>query len=124
LVAPLGVTDPASINRAIEASIKRFAKLDVVINNAGYGQYGIFETIPQKNIQSNFDVNLFGVMNVIRAIVPVFRKQKEGIILNVSSAGGFVGLPSVSIYISTQFALEGFTESLAYELASQNIVVK
>jgi short-subunit dehydrogenase len=124
LVTHLDVTDPASVNRAIKASIEHFAKLDVVINNAGYGQYGIFETIPQKNIQSNFDVNVFGVMNVIRAIVPVFRKQKEGLILNVSSAGGFIGLPSVSIYISTKFALEGFTESLSYELASQNIVVK
>jgi NAD(P)-dependent dehydrogenase (short-subunit alcohol dehydrogenase family) len=124
LVTRLDVTDPASIDQAIKTSIARFGKLDAVINNAGYGQYGIFETIPQENIQSNFDVNVFGVMNVIRAIVPVFRKQKEGLILNVSSAGGFVGLPSISIYISTKFALEGFTESLSYELASQNIVVK
>jgi len=63
-------------------------------------------------------------MNVVRAIVPVFRKQKQGLILNVSSVGGLVGLPSISIYLSTKFALEGFTESLSYELASQNIVVK
>jgi NAD(P)-dependent dehydrogenase (short-subunit alcohol dehydrogenase family) len=120
----LDVTDPASIDQAIRTSIERFGKLDAVINNAGYGQYGIFETIPQESIQSNFDVNLFGVMNVIRAVTPVFRKQQEGLILNVSSAGGLVGLPSVSIYLSTKFALEGFTESLSYELASQNIIVK
>jgi short-subunit dehydrogenase len=63
-------------------------------------------------------------MNVIRAILPVFRKQKEGLILNVSSVGGLVGLPSISIYLSTKFALEGFTKSLSYELASQNMVVK
>jgi NAD(P)-dependent dehydrogenase (short-subunit alcohol dehydrogenase family) len=124
LVSRLDVTNPASIDQAIKTSIERFGKLDAVINNAGYGQYGIFETIPQESIQSNFDVNLFGVMNVIRAVTPVFRKQKEGIILNVSSAGGLVGLPSISIYISTKFALEGFTESLSYELESQNIVVK
>jgi NAD(P)-dependent dehydrogenase (short-subunit alcohol dehydrogenase family) len=124
LITHLDVTEPASIDQAIKTSIEVFGKLDAVINNAGYGQYGIFETIPPNNIQSNFDVNLFGVMNVVRAIVPVFRKQTGGLILNVSSAGGFVGLPSVSIYISTKFALEGFTESLAYELASQNIVVK
>src|SRR5580704_1229297 len=123
-VTRLDVTDPASIDKAIKTSIERFGKLDVVINDAGYGQYGIFETIPEKSIERNFDVNVFGVMNVIRAIVPIFRKQKEGLILNVSSAGGLVGLPSVSIYISTKFALEGFTESLAYELTSQNIVVK
>jgi NAD(P)-dependent dehydrogenase (short-subunit alcohol dehydrogenase family) len=124
LVSRLDVTNPASIDQAIKTSIERFGKLDAVINNAGYGQYGIFETIPQESIQSNFDVNLFGVMNVIRAVTPVFRKQKEGIILNVSSAGGLVGLPSISIYISTKFALEGFTESLSYELKSQNIIVK
>ncbi|HWW87424.1 MAG TPA: SDR family oxidoreductase [Vicinamibacterales bacterium] len=124
LVSRLDVTDRATIDQAIKTSIERFGKLDAVINNAGYGQYGIFETIPQDSIQSNFDVNVFGVMNVVRAIVPVFRKQKEGLILNVSSAGGLVGLPSISIYISTKFALEGFTESLSYELASQNIVVK
>jgi NAD(P)-dependent dehydrogenase (short-subunit alcohol dehydrogenase family) len=124
LVSRLDVTDPASIDQAIKTSIERFRKLDAVINNAGYGQYGIFETIPQESIQSNYDVNVFGVMNVIRAIVPAFRKQKEGLILNVSSAGGLVGLPSISIYISTKFALEGFTESLSYELASQNIIVK
>jgi len=124
LVSRLDATDRASIDQAIKTSIERFGKLDAVINNAGYGHYGIFETIPQKSIQSNFDVNLFGVMNVVPAIVPVFRKQKEGLILNVSSVGGLVGLPSISIYISTKFALEGFTESLSYELASQNIVVK
>ena len=123
-VTRLDVTDPGSIDQAIKTSIEVFGKIDAVINNAGYRQYGLFETIPPKSIQSNFDVNLFGVMNVIRAIVPVFRKQKQGLILNVSSAGGLVGLPSTSIYISTKFALEGFTESLAYELASQNIVVK
>ena len=124
LVSRLDVIDPASIDQTIKTSIERFGKLDTLINNAGYGQYGIFETIPQESIQSNFDVNVFGVMNVIRAIVPVFREQKDGLILNVSSAGGLVGLPAIPIYISTKFALEGFTESLSYELASQNIVVK
>ncbi|WP_198670320.1 SDR family oxidoreductase [Dyella sp. C9] len=124
LVAKLDVTDPSSIDQAIKATIEHFGKIDAVINNAGYGQYGIFETIPPERIQANFDVNVFGVMNVIRAIVPIFRKQKEGLILNVSSVGGLVGLPSISIYLSTKFALEGFTECLSYELASQNIVVK
>ena len=124
LVSRLDVTDPASIDQTIKTSIERFGKLDAVINDAGYGQYGIFETISQESIQSNFDVNVFGVMNVIRAILPVFRKQKDGLILNVSSVGGLVDLPSISIYLSTKFALEGFTESLSYELASQNIVVK
>jgi NAD(P)-dependent dehydrogenase (short-subunit alcohol dehydrogenase family) len=124
LVNHLDVTVPASIDQSIKTSIERFGKLDVVVNNAGYGQYGIFEAIPQESIQRDYDVNVFGYMAVIRAIVPVFRKQKEGMILNVSSVGGLIGLPSISIYISTKFAVEGFTESLSYELASQNIVVK
>ena len=124
LVTHLDVTDPFNIVLAIKASTERFGKLDVVINNAGYGQYGIFETIPAEKIQQNYDVNVFGVMNVTRAIIPIFREQKEGMIVNIGSMGGFFGLPVSSIYISTKFALEGFTESLSYELASQNIVVK
>jgi NAD(P)-dependent dehydrogenase (short-subunit alcohol dehydrogenase family) len=124
VVSRLDVTDPATIDQAIKTSIDRLGKLDAVINNAGYGQYGIFETIPQKSVQSNFDVNVFGVMNVMRAILPVFRKQKEGLILNVSSVGDLIGFPAISIYLSTKFALEGFTESISHELASQNIVVK
>jgi NAD(P)-dependent dehydrogenase (short-subunit alcohol dehydrogenase family) len=124
LVAELDVTVPTSIDRAIKSGIERFAKLDVLINNAGFGQYGMFEAVPQDKIQRNFDVNVFGVMNVMRAVIPIFRKQQEGTILNISSAGGLVGLPSISTYIATKFALEGFTESVSYELASQNIVVK
>ena len=124
LVAQLDVTDPASIERTLKAGIDRFGKLDVLINNAGFGQYGVFEGVPEEKIQRNFDVNLFGVMNVMRAVIPIFRRQGEGMILNVSSVGGLVGLPGISIYLATKFALEGFTESVSYELASQNIVVK
>jgi len=124
LISRLDVTEPASIDQTITSAVKRFGKLDVVVNNAGYGQYGVFETISPASVQRNFEVNVFGVMNVIRAITPIFRMQGEGLIINVSSAGGLVGLPSLSIYISTKFALEGFSESLCYELASQNIAVK
>ena len=111
LVSELDVTDPASIERAITAGIARFGKLDVVVNNAGFGQYGVFEGVPDEKIQRNFDVNLFGVMNVMRAVLPIYRQQGEGMILNVSSVGGLVGLPGISIYLATKFALEGFTES-------------
>jgi short-subunit dehydrogenase len=95
-----------------------------LINNAGYGQYGFFEAIPAEKIQKNYDVNVFGVMSVMRAIVPIFRKQGGDLILNISSCGGLIALPAISIYLSTKFAIEGFTESVSYELASQNIVVK
>lgn len=124
LVAALDVTDPVSIDKAIKAGLSRFGKLDVVVNNAGFGQYGVFEGVPEEKIQRNFDVNLFGVMNVMRVVIPIYRQQGEGMILNVSSVGGLVGLPGISIYLATKFALEGFTESVSYELASQNIVVK
>lgn len=97
LVTRLDVTDPASISGAIDAGLERFGRLDVLINNAGYGQYGIFETIPPDKIQQNYDVNVFGVMNVTRAFVTIFRRQNEGLILNVSSMCGFFGLPASSI---------------------------
>jgi len=124
LVTQMDVTDPTSIERAIKAGLDRFGELDVLVNNAGFGQYGVFEGVSQDRIQRNFDVNVFGVMNVMRAVIPIFRKQKDGMILNISSVGGLIGLPGISTYLSTKFALEGFTESVSYELASQNIVVK
>jgi len=123
-VTELDVTDKPSITRAINAGIERFGRIDLVVNNAGFGQYGVFEGVSDEKIRDNFEVNLFGVMNVTRAILPVFRQQKGGMIINVSSVGGLVGLPAASTYLSTKFALEGFTESVSYEMASQNIILK
>jgi NAD(P)-dependent dehydrogenase (short-subunit alcohol dehydrogenase family) len=111
LVTGLDVRKPESIERAVAAGIKRFDRIDVLINNAGYGQYGLFEAIPREKVQEQFDVNVFGVMDVTRALLPHFRKNKAGVIINTSSGAG-------------KFALEGFSEALAYELASQNIAVK
>jgi NAD(P)-dependent dehydrogenase (short-subunit alcohol dehydrogenase family) len=124
LVTRLDVQDRDSINQAIETGIARFGKIDALINNAGFGLFGVFETISREKIQEQFDVNVFGVMEVTRAILPHFRKNKSGLILNVSSGAGIYGLPMISLYCATKFALEGFSEALAYELASQNIVVK
>lgn len=123
-ITRLDVTDPTSIDSAIKAGIARFGRIDAVINNAGFGQYGVFEGLSEEKIQQNFDVNFFGAMKVMRAIIPIFRHQGGGLIINVSSVGGLVGLPAISSYISTKFALEGFLESVSYELASQNIIVK
>jgi len=120
----LDVEDIISIERAIAEGIQAFGKIDIVINNAGFGQYGIFEAMPMDKVRKNFEVNLFGVMNVMQQIIPIFRQQGGGLILNVSSCGGIVGLPLISIYASTKFALEGFIEAVSYELASQNIIVK
>ena len=124
LVSRLDVRDRGSIAQAIEAGIARFGRIDALINNAGYGQYGVFEAIPREKIQEQFDVNVFGVMDVTRAILPHFRKNKGGLIINISSGAGIFTLPMISLYCASKFALEGFSEALAYELASQNIVVK
>jgi len=124
LLLPLDVTDPASIERALAAGIERFGRIDALVNNAGYGQYGIFEALGPEQIQQQFAVNLFGVMATIRAILPHFRTNGAGAIINVSSGAGIFGLPMMSMYNASKFALEGFAESLWYELADQNIAVK
>jgi NAD(P)-dependent dehydrogenase (short-subunit alcohol dehydrogenase family) len=124
LVTRLDVQDPDSISAAITAGLARFGRIDALINNAGYGQYGVFETIARDKIQQQFDVNVFGVMDVIRALLPHMRQQQSGLIINISSGAGLFTLPMISLYCASKFALEGFSESLAYELASQNIVVK
>ncbi|MBB5065432.1 SDR family oxidoreductase [Granulicella mallensis] len=124
LVVHLDVKDLASIERAVVAGIECFGRIDVLINNAGYGQYGLFEALSREDIQEQFDVNVFGVMDVTRALLPHFRRNKGGLVLNVGSGAGLFALPMISLYCASKFALEGFSEALAYELASQNIVVK
>jgi NAD(P)-dependent dehydrogenase (short-subunit alcohol dehydrogenase family) len=124
LVMRLDVQDLDSIGRAIEAAVAKFGRIDVLVNNAGYGQYGLFESIPRAKVQEQFDVNVFGVMDVTRAILPHFRHKQTGVIINVSSGAGIFTLPMISLYCASKFALEGFSEALAYELASQNIVIK
>ncbi|KAB8140671.1 SDR family oxidoreductase [Chloroflexia bacterium SDU3-3] len=124
LLLPLDVTDPASIERAVAEGIARFGRIDALVNNAGYGQYGIFEALTHEQIQRQFAVNLFGVMDSIRAILPHFRANGAGTIINVSSGAGIFGLPMMTMYNASKFALEGFAESLSYELADQNILVK
>jgi NAD(P)-dependent dehydrogenase (short-subunit alcohol dehydrogenase family) len=124
LVTRLDVQDRDSIQQAIAAGIARFGAIDVLVNNAGFGLFGIFETTSREKIQEQFDVNVFGVMDVTRAILPHFRQKKAGVIINVSSGAGVFGLPMISLYNASKFALEGFSESLSYELMSQGIVVK
>lgn len=124
LVTEMDITKPNTIENAIKKSVEKFGKIDVLVNNAAYGQYGLFEAVTPQQVEDQFQVNVFGTMNVIRTILPYFRKYQEGTIINISSAGGRIGIPLISLYNSSKFALEGFTESLSYELASQNITVK
>lgn len=124
LVARLDVRDEASINDTVAECKERFGSIDALHSNAGYGQYGVFEGISKTQIQAEFDVNVFGAMNVLRAVLPEFRAQGGGQVLVTSSSGGIYGLPTMTLYITTKFALEGFFESVSYELAAQNISVK
>lgn len=124
LVARLDVTDEASIAEAVAECKERFGQINVIHSNAGYGQYGVFEGISKEKIQAEFDVNVFGAMNVLRAILPEFRANGGGQVLVTSSSGGIYGLPTMTLYITTKFAIEGFFESVSYELATQNIAVK
>lgn len=120
----LDVEEQASIATAIEAGIARFGQIDALVNNAGFGQYGLFEALSEAQIRKQFEVNLFGVMNVTRALLPHFRRQGGGVIINVSSGAGLFTLPMISLYCASKFALEGFSEALSYELASQKIAIK
>ncbi|MDF7819811.1 SDR family oxidoreductase [Runella sp. MFBS21] len=124
LVTALDVTNPTSITEAINLGIGQFGKIDAVVNNAGYGQQGLFEAVSPEKIQAQFDTNVFGVMNVIRGLLPHFRSNKGGVIVNISSGIGKIATPITSIYTASKFAIEGFSEALAYELDSQNIKVK
>lgn len=123
-VIKLDVQDRATIKSAVSAGIARFGQIDVVINNAGYGLFGVFEGISREKLQDQFDVNVFGLMEVIRETLPHFRENRSGLYINVSSGAGVFGLPMISLYNASKFAVEGFSESLSYELAALGIGVK
>jgi len=115
-VAQLNVTEERSINDAIHSIISEVGKIDVLVNNAGYGLNGAFEDLAIEEIKAQYETNLFGVIRVTQAVLPIMRKQKSGIIVNISSGAGRFGYPGGSAYVSTKFAIEGLSESMAYEL--------
>lgn len=123
-ITRMDVEDHQSIESAINAGIGRFGRIDVLVNNAGYGLFGAFEGATRSAIQAQFNVNVFGAMDVIRAILPHFRANRAGTIVNVSSGAGALGFPMASIYCASKFALEGFSEALSYELGALGIKVK
>lgn len=124
LITRLDVTDNATIQSAVKAGIEKFGAIDVLVNNAGYGAMGALEAATQQQIKQQFEVNLFGLIEVTKAVLPVMRRQGAGIIVNVSSVGGRVTFPFSSLYHATKFALEGLTESLQYELNPLGILLK
>jgi NAD(P)-dependent dehydrogenase (short-subunit alcohol dehydrogenase family) len=118
------LTDNNNVKTAIQKSIAHFGKIDVVVNNAGYGQTGTLEELTDEEARKNFDVNVFGTLNVIRNVMPHLRNQKSGTIFNISSAGGFFGsFAGWGIYCSTKFAMAGFTEALSEEVKEFGIKV-
>lgn len=123
---PLSVNllDEKSVATAIDATIKHFGSIDVVVNNAGYGLAGALEELSDAESRANFDVNVFGSLNVIRQALPHLRKQSSGHIFNIASIGGFTGgFPGFGIYCATKFAVHGFSESLAEEVKAFGIRV-
>ena len=121
---PLDVTDPDSIRAALAAAVAKFGDLDVVVNNAGYGMVGPFEASTAEQVERQLSTNVTGLMNVTREIIPHFRKRRGGTIINVTSMGGRVTFPLYSVYHASKWAVEGFSESLVYELAPFDIRVK
>ncbi|MCT4639156.1 MAG: SDR family oxidoreductase [Bacteroidales bacterium] len=124
LVTCLDVTVKDTITRAIAQGIERFGKIDVLVNNAGYALQGPMESTTDVQIERQFNVNVFGLINVTKAIIPHFRGNQNGIVINYSSIGGRVAFPYTSMYHATKFAVEGFTESLQYELNPLGIRLK
>lgn len=124
LVTHLDVQDVKSIEEAVALGVSKFGGIDVLLNNAGYGQYGVFETVPRNKVIDQFEVNVFGMMDSIRVVLPIMRKKRSGVIINMSSGAGIFTLPMISLYSASKFAVEGFSESLSYELLSLGITVK
>lgn len=123
LSVELDVTNPVQAKSAVEAAVNRFGGIDVLVNNAGYGHLGFFEENTLKDVKDQFDTNVFGVFNVTWAALPSMRAARKGLIYNMSSVAGIRGNEFASLYSASKFALEGWSESLAKELASFNINV-
>lgn len=124
IVLPLDVTNDDSVAAAVAATVGRFGRLDAVVNNAGYAVDGVFEGGDDATIRRQFETNVFGLMRVTRATIPVMRRQGSGTIVQVSSMGGRVTFPLYSIYHATKWAVEGFSESLAFELRPFGIRIR
>lgn len=124
LVTELDVTKQNSIDTAVKEGITRFGAIDVLLNNAGYGAYGLFEEADEEVIHKQLDTNLFGVMRTIRSILPHFRKNKDGMIINLTSVGGRIALPYLSLYYTSKWAVEGLSEALKFELMTIGVKVK
>jgi NAD(P)-dependent dehydrogenase (short-subunit alcohol dehydrogenase family) len=121
LAVALDVTDPASVQAAVDAAVERFGRIDVLVNNAGNFYAGFFEEITPEDFRAQVETNLFGPLNVTRAVLPVMRAQRSGLVVTISSTAGLIGQEFCTAYAASKFALEGFMESLAPEVAPYDI---
>ncbi|WP_343952156.1 SDR family oxidoreductase [Nonomuraea longicatena] len=127
LTVALDVTDTAAVPAAVQAAVDRFGRIDVLVNNAGRGLLGALEEISDAEARSLFDLNVFGLIGVTRAVLPVMRRQGSGKLVHIGSRSGFEGEPGVSMYSASKFAVAGISEALSEELAPfgiQSMVVE
>lgn len=124
LVTRLDVQEAASIASAVEEGLARFGTIDVLLNNAGYGSYGLLEATPTEKIRRQFDVKVIGLLEVTKAVLPHFRATNEGVIVNISSIGGKMSFPLGTLYHGSKFAVEGLSEALSFEMDAIGVSVK
>lgn len=115
-VVQLDVNDDNSVKHAVEKILSEKGRIDVLVNNAGYGLGGAFEDTSMEEVRAQYETNVFGLMRTTQAVLPAMRKQRSGIIVNISSGAGRLGYPGASVYVSSKHAIEGLSESIAYEL--------
>ncbi len=123
LLLQLDVTDRDGVFSAVQTAAAHFGQLDVIVNNAGYGLFGMIEEITPEQLREQMEVNLLGVLHVVQAALPILRAQGSGHIIQISTIGGVVAFPNLGGYHASKWALEGLTESLAQEVAGQGIKV-
>jgi NAD(P)-dependent dehydrogenase (short-subunit alcohol dehydrogenase family) len=123
LAVELDVTNQGQIDAAVDAAIERFGRIDVLVNNAGYGQLGLFEESTPEEIRAEFATNVFGLMAVTRAVVAGMRERRSGRVFNISSVAGLRGMAGGSIYNASKFAVEGFSQAIAEELSPFGVYV-
>jgi NAD(P)-dependent dehydrogenase (short-subunit alcohol dehydrogenase family) len=119
----MDVTDAAAIGRAVEEAVRAAGRIDVLVNNAGYGQVGVAEEVSDQQTRHLFETNFFGLLKVVQAVLPHMRARHSGHIINISSVAGMIGIPGMALYSASKFALEGLTEALAGEVAPLGIRV-
>lgn len=123
LVLKLDVTDTAQVDAAVKAATERFGQIDVLVNNAGVGYFGAFEESDISEVRQMFEINVWGLTEMTRAVLPGMRKRRSGTVVNISSVGGLVAFPSLSFYNASKFAVEALSESLSQEVEPLGIKV-